>query len=286
MTLKIWIVSSVLFLAGTGMAAAQDKIYLHNGGIIDASVKEVAPGTIRYKKQDNPDGPDFVIRKGEVDKIRYANGTEDRMEAAGGTAVEDRRTYGRRERPSRSNTNLRSEPYGKNIISLAPVQMANESAAGVGLHYERVLDRNYLVSFYLPFALIFQNQDRYNGSNYETRTNVFKYFYPGIKIYPTGSNRKVSYALGASAALGFGRKYVYDDNGSQATGLYRERDIFRGGLLLNNSLNVQPSKNIYLGVELGVGFTYYDDESRYRRYTPAFGDEPMVQFNFKAGYRF
>jgi len=285
MTLKIITIATLLFVAGISVAAAQDKIYLRNGGVIDAKVNEVNTGTIRYKKQDNPDGPDFVIRKNEVESIRYANGSKDEISATTDEA-EDRRYRGVRERPVRepraSRFGLRNERYGKNIIALAPVQMANEGAAGIGLHYERVLDKNNLVSFYLPFAMIFHNEDRYNGSNYERNTNAFKYFYPGIKLYPTGSNRKVSYALGASAALGFGRKYLYDDN----NGYYRERDVFRAGLLINNSLNVQPTKNIYIGVELGLGFTYYDDGLRYNRSYSSFGDEPMVQFNFKVGYRF
>lgn len=168
MKLKLLIATAVLFVAGTQIVAAQDKIYLRNGGIIDAKVKEVAPQTIKYTKKDNPDGPDFIIRKGEVTSIRYANGSTDAIDPA--DAYNDDRRY-RRERPApehHSRFGLSNEKYGKNILSFAPIQMANEGAVGVGLHYERVLDRRNIISFYLPYALNIRRYSRYNGIDYET----------------------------------------------------------------------------------------------------------------------
>lgn len=40
MKLKLLIATAVLFVAGTRIVAAQDRIYLRNGGIIDAKVKK------------------------------------------------------------------------------------------------------------------------------------------------------------------------------------------------------------------------------------------------------
>lgn len=164
--------------------------------------------------------------------------------------------------------------------------MANEGAVGVGLHYERVIDKRNIISFYLPYALNIRHYNRYNGLNYENDRAVFNYFYPGIKVYPTGSNRRVSYAVGASAAIGFGEKYIdyYDQN--RGAWQYGKRDVFKAGLLINNSLNVQPSKKIYIGVELGLGFNYYNEENDLVNGSYSDIDEPLVQFNFKVGYRF
>lgn len=291
MRLKLLIALLLFIIGGTQMAAAQDKIYLRNGGVIDAKVKEVAPKTITYTKKDNPDGPSFIIRKGEVESIKYANGSKDVMDDDDDNDDDDRgrdrRDY-RRERPAREHRRfgLSREKYGKNILSLAPIQMTNEGVAGVGLHYERVIDKNNIISFYLPYALTFHRDEYYNGMYYEDMRSTYHHFYPGIKLYPTGSNRRVSYAVGASAVLGFGNKFLYDYT-SSGVNRYKEQSVMNAGLMINNSLNVQPLKNLYIGVELGLGFNYYDDTNGDGDfYYDLYDDGPLVQFNFKIGYRF
>ena len=269
-------------------ASAQDKILLQNGGIINAKVKEVSPRTITYKKSDNPDGPDFVIRNDEVESITYANGTKDRIYDRGDDRDDRRRQP--RDRNEHSRMSLSSEKYPKNILSIAPLQMANEGPAGIGLHYERVLDKKSMFSFYLPAAVIFYNSNQYNyiSNSSENKTRAFCYFYPGIKVYPTGSNRRVSYGVGPSIALGFGNKrFETGYNGTNYT--YEDKSVFKSGLLLNNSLNIQPTKNLYIGLELGLGFTYYNSENNNNGYynSGVFdSDVPLVQFNFAIGYRF
>ena len=293
MNVKFFIVTALLFIAGISIASAQDKIHLKNGGVIDAKVKEVSSDVIKYKKKDNPDGPNYTVKRREVESITYANGTKDEMDEMDEDDNDDRNPRDRRERAAREPRSRRfgfsNEKYGKNIISLAPIQMANEGPAGIGLHYERVLDKRSMLSFYLPIAVIIHrnNDYYYNGTyNNNDRNTTFTYFYPGIKVYPTGSNRRVSYAAGISAALGFGSRYVQDVNFPSPS--YSQHSVFRAGMLVNNSLNVQPTKHIYLGVELGLGFTYIDDMEGddNNNYYNNYGDVPMVQFNFKIGYRF
>lgn len=300
MTFRHIAATAFLALATAAAASAQDRITLRDGGTIKAKVKEVSTKTVTYKKWDNQDGPDFVISKNKVQTIKYANGTEDEIDDADRDDNDrDRRDdrYDRRSRRDRDDRydgddreershsfGLSKEKYGKNILSVAPIQMANESATGFGLQYERVLDKKNIVSVVLPFAMVFNREnDPYNNSRI---TRAFKYFYPGVKIYPTGSNRRVSYAVGVAAALGFGTRNVDDYNNGY--NYYHEEDVFKAGILVNNSLNVQPTKHLYMGVELGLGFTYYTDEgsSNGYYYSNSIDDEPMVQFSFKIGYRF
>ncbi|MBN8826601.1 MAG: hypothetical protein J0I82_31545 [Spirosoma sp.] len=55
----------------------QDNIILKNGSEIQAKVLEVLPGQIKYRRQDNPDGPVYTTGTSDVLLIKYANGTKD-----------------------------------------------------------------------------------------------------------------------------------------------------------------------------------------------------------------
>ncbi len=56
---------------------AQDLIYLNNGSKVEAIVKEISTTEIKYKNFTNPDGPTYVITKGDVLMIEYKNGVVD-----------------------------------------------------------------------------------------------------------------------------------------------------------------------------------------------------------------
>lgn len=56
---------------------SQDLIIKKNGDEIKAKVLEVALKIIKFKKQDNVNGPTFEILKSEVFMIKYDNGTKD-----------------------------------------------------------------------------------------------------------------------------------------------------------------------------------------------------------------
>ena len=56
---------------------AQDVITLKNGNDIQALVQEVGDVDVKYKKFDNPNGPNYTLKKAEIFMIRYANGSKD-----------------------------------------------------------------------------------------------------------------------------------------------------------------------------------------------------------------
>lgn len=72
--------AKLLLLAGlfsTTGVYAQDNIILKNGSEIQAKVLEISPGQIKYRRQDNPDGPIYTTGTADVLLIKYANGTKD-----------------------------------------------------------------------------------------------------------------------------------------------------------------------------------------------------------------
>lgn len=54
--------------------SAQDVIITRDSKRIDASVQEISDTEVRYKRQDNPNGPVFVIKTSEISSIMFANG--------------------------------------------------------------------------------------------------------------------------------------------------------------------------------------------------------------------
>jgi len=58
-----------------------DIIIMRNGDEIKAKVSEIGYDFIKYKRCDNPDGPQYTVQKSEVFMIKYPNGTKDIIEA-------------------------------------------------------------------------------------------------------------------------------------------------------------------------------------------------------------
>jgi hypothetical protein len=173
---------------------------------------------------------------------------------------------------------------GRNVIAVAPFQFS-ENGVGFGLSYEHTMDEQGYISFYLPAIATFNlGQDNYHSSYYgSNRNNVMFYAMPGVKFYPTRMG-KVKYAIGPSFVVGVGQKddyyRVYDPYLTSTYYAYNS-DRFLLGMMLNNSLNINPTPHLYVGAEFGFGFTYFDRIGGYNR-----GITGLVQGSFKVGYRF
>jgi len=280
---------SVFAIVLSGAVFGQDKIYTHAGDIITAKVKEVGTKTIIYKRADNPDGPEYTIRKNEVDRIKYENGTVDEFDEPKADA-HDRH-------PSRAHTDVKQSKinYGNNIISFAPVIFTNDnvqSGEALGFSYERVLDKDGMFSFVIPVAITFSgtyNQDNLYSSGYSI-TGVGKpttayYFTPGFKFYPTGNRGIVRYGVGPSLYLALGsqnyQETVYDPGTGNPTYQYINNNYTIWGIMINNSLNIYPSKHLFVGMDLGLGIAYSKPQ-----YYPTDVTLPLAQFAFRVGYRF
>jgi hypothetical protein len=76
---KLFLIFACLaFFAGAG--SAQDIITKQDGDIIRANISEVSIESVRYKKFEIPDGPDYVLAASEVFMIKYKSGSKDMFE--------------------------------------------------------------------------------------------------------------------------------------------------------------------------------------------------------------
>lgn len=71
------IIVLVIMMIGVNFGVAQDVITLKNGTDINALVQEVGDIEVKYKKFDNPNGPNYTLKKTEILIIRYTNGSKD-----------------------------------------------------------------------------------------------------------------------------------------------------------------------------------------------------------------
>jgi len=82
---KLLILSTLLLLSN--FITAQDTITTQNNRVIVAKIMEVTPTTLKYKKFDMPDGPDFILERSTVKKIVYKNGTVEVIDPIPATTV-------------------------------------------------------------------------------------------------------------------------------------------------------------------------------------------------------
>lgn len=281
--MNIKIVFALCLMAISSVALCQDKIYKRDGAIVTAIVKEVSDKKIVYKKYDNPNGPDYSMVISDIEKIIYQNGSEDNF----GQPVEKDANRENKEDSRRKKDDVKQMNkirYAKNILSIAPLQLS-DNGIGIGASYERRLDKEGVVSFYLPVYLTWNtnNSNNYNNNTY-TADPMF-YVAPGIKIYPTGDQGKVKYAVGPNLVIATGSQTndngYYNNSGYYTYG-YETRDSrFMMGIMVINSLNINPTPNLYLGLELGVGDTYINKTDGGLQQ-----QQGLVEFSFRIGYRF
>ena len=72
--MKKIVLACVCALMGISSIFAQDIIVTNDAQKIEAKILEVSKSEIRYKEQDNLDGPTFVLETNEISSIIYSNG--------------------------------------------------------------------------------------------------------------------------------------------------------------------------------------------------------------------
>jgi len=70
-------VSVGLLILDPDMKMGMDIITLKNGDDILSLIQEIGEVNVKYKKLENPNGPDYTLSKTEIIMIRYANGSRD-----------------------------------------------------------------------------------------------------------------------------------------------------------------------------------------------------------------
>jgi hypothetical protein len=185
----------------------------------------------------------------------------------------------------RKDRSSSSQP--KAIWAINPMHVTEDNV-GFAVSYEHYLDDKGIVSLYLPLSYSlpqyvhdYKNEHSYYGNGYYNPSDLqysFNYsggmvnFYPGIKIYPGGAHKKVSYAIGSSFLFGFGSTRqitvnyridtTYSGNYPSYSRVYDNEKVanvsrFKMGMLINNSLNIIAAKKYYFGLEFGFGYSYF-----------------------------
>lgn len=172
--------------------------------------------------------------------------------------------------------------YGTNILSLTPFA-AMDVGIGVGMSYEKILSADQSLGIVLPVYILFDNFDDNSYYGYENSGSYF-YFAPGLKIYPFG-HRRATYSIGPNLFVGGGTSKTtqYDYNGGYT--YIQEVSRFRLGILVNNYMTFQFTKNFNLGLQGGLGVRYIDRET-IDGFTNNRGIVPTAQFSVTLGYRF
>jgi|GEM_PF-2115428 len=304
-----------LFLSLANSAIAQDVITLKDSIRIKCLIEKSTSKTIFYITSERPSHKKISRRK--IERINYGdsivvqiNNKNRSVENLNNTATYKSKTH----RIIREIFNHKML-CGKNVVSVA-IQGSDASLGnrnmqfpGFGVQYERFLDRKNRFSLYLPatvsfYSIYYQRNEAPNYSaDFYTKegTYNFYYFYPGIKYYPWTSNRRFACNVGASFVVGFGQKYhasLLYDSITRTTSTYsiENKPVIKTGILLSNCINYMATKHIRIGVELGAGLSFENNDYKndYINFTPARKiDDPfpdknifLFQFNFKIGYRF
>ncbi len=168
--------------------------------------------------------------------------------------------------------------YGNNIIRIAPFS-AYDVGVGLNLSYERHLDKKQQLSVVVPINFLFNLNYNANGEQ-----DMYYAFTPGLKFYPSGQ-KKVTYAVGPSMFFLTGQTKEWESSGWSQQLVTKERFIM--GLLVNNYLNFNISKNFLFGMEAGLGLKYVDKTTNKTNPSSTFnnGINALGQFSLTFGVR-
>ncbi len=288
----------IILSCGAVPVIAQDKIYKTDGSVLESKVKQVGVKAIVFKRFNNQDGPEYTILKKEVVKIVYENGTTDMFNQR----EPDDREEGLVHSKTSGHVKKGTKKYGNNFIAVTPAAYTvamdgSMNDVGVGISYERLLDKKGHIGLNLPVLMCFtSNRDfnnyryYYGGNNPSYSGNYHSFFFePSLKFYPASSREAVRYSLGASlfCSLGTEPSAVYSYNnyygsGTPTEGTYQYSII---GFMLANSVNIMAGNHVYMAIDLAAGVPVSDN-----RHANKDGLEfllgPFLQFGFKLGYRY
>jgi hypothetical protein len=288
----------IAFLVIGQAALSQDTLYFTNKTWTVGKVIEINTKTISFKKQANIDGPSYTVNKSDVEKIVYTNGYIDYITTP---RVEKTKTTNSEPEKSSSSTPSNATEYGKNIFCFTPLSVYDKGT-GIGISYERFLDKKKYVSFYLPIHYIFLKSGASIGSSSSSGSSAsspYNYdFRPsigtaqlGLKVYPFTGNNIFALSVGPMIHLAYGTNYYltkYTNSTSYPYTYTQElvsEEKFVMGFMLHNGLQLTVAKMLYIGGELNLGICYSENFRSFKNTD----DKPsnfIAQFNIKCGIRF
>lgn len=177
-----------------------------------------------------------------------------------------------------------SQGYMHNL-RLAPLSLFT-GGTGAGISYEAFTDESRRVSVVLPLQFGLRNSSIGNNMTATQEQNYSVMIAPGVRLYPMGKST-LSYVIGASLFATYGRDNGYASGGSSSFVAYAERREMRWGSVVSNSLTLDLSPRINIGLELLYGYSF---QSRFKNkqndMNTVEGVKEMLSLNFQVGYRF
>jgi len=80
--MKKHLMTLVMALCVAMVAEAQDVIAHKDGNVTMGKIVEISKEEVKYRRQDNPDGPLYVLKVADLLSIRYENGSQDVFSAS------------------------------------------------------------------------------------------------------------------------------------------------------------------------------------------------------------
>ncbi len=181
-----------------------------------------------------------------------------------------------------NSTTIHGLSLHPSVWAISPMQFT-ENGVGLSLSYEKAIDKAGIIAYNIPVIATFNlaNTNNYGQSSHQ---DAMFYVSPGLKFYPTGCFGKSKYAIGPTLVIGGGQKTtyndVYDPYNNYYGNTYTTHSKFILGIMISNSLNINPTEHFYLGLDFGFGFTYIHQWDGVNQ-----GMTGLVQGGFKIGYR-
>jgi len=262
---------NALFALVSLQALAQDKIYLKTGKVEEVKISEITDRTVRYKMFDNPTGPEYVVEKSRIERIVYANGTEERFSSAPAPKPERHPRGEMYEKPRMD--------YGRHFVG---ANLSDLFRTDVTFHYEYIFKSNK-IGLRVPVTIGFMNnlfnvKSRFESPYVFRRNRVFE---TGLdfRYYPGGQGH-VRYVMGP--ALHY---ILTNKRGPLVNGVpYGNHNVNTIRWMLYNGIVFTPDPHFRFGLDVGIGSQYDLSDTKYYD-ERVFGD-PKVQINWYMGAKF
>ena len=243
--IRVIIILVMLFSVGLQLSA-QDTLYHASKGKLIVKVLEISDTEVKYKLSSNPDGPLYVMRKKDAQKIVYASGSIETFQKTPETKPIPKKK-------------LKHQNFVYFTIS-------DLVLGHLSFSYEHTLLNNHL-GIHIPVSvgIIELSQKKYyeySGSNIFLNLGEYGYynknkiFSAGIELYYYPFEwRYANYFVGPSFGYGIVNYQTshYTYNPSNPIINHTEQVEYQGWLIKNGVL-FMPNKHLCFSISLAMGF--------------------------------
>ena len=254
------------------ISVAQDIIYKKDKTKIEAKILAVGLEDVRYLKQNNLTGPEYVLQKSEITLISYLNGSYENFESSVSTIDYSYPINNYSNRTDYLKTGL-DTAFKQNILNY---NLGDLLSYNFTLSYERI-SKNGMLGIKVPLRVGFGGTDYGQDLLYSGGLD--------LNFYPTGQGR-LKYFVGPALEAGsiqYQSDYYYYNAPYPPYGynIYKERFFVAG--YVNNGAMLQITKQFSLSSTLGIGIRSRQNNQDFngeKRYA-----DLIARFEFNLGIR-